>query len=245
MIKRSFDIAVAVCGIVPLLPVMFVIAAAVKLTSPGPVFYRQVRVGRNGRPFRIYKFRSMVCDAELRGGPLTVGGDARITPFGRFLRRHKLDEWPQLFNVLCGEMSLVGPRPEVPEFIEMYPESYKRILSVRPGMTSLTTLVFRNEEQLLAAVADPRRLYRETILPYKIMHASKSLQHQHLSEDVRTIVATIFNAAETITAEELDCAAADLPRLVRPASRKAPDFVPEADTAREYELAVSTSAGKT
>ncbi|MDO9694261.1 MAG: sugar transferase [Candidatus Latescibacteria bacterium] len=245
MIKRTFDITVAVCGIVPLLPVMIAVATAVKLTSPGPVFYRQVRVGRNGRPFRIYKFRSMVCDAESRGGSLTIGGDARITPVGRFLRRHKLDEWPQLFNVLRGEMSLVGPRPEVPEFIEMYPESYKRILMVRPGMTSRTTLAFRNEEQLLAAVADPRRLYREKILPYKIMHASKSLQHQHLSEDVRTIVATIFNVVETITAEELDRAAADLPRVVRPAGRKAPDFVPEADVALEYEYAGSASGGST
>lgn len=245
MVKRSFDIAVAVCGIVPLLPAMLAIATAVKLTSPGPVFYRQIRVGRNGRLFRIYKFRSMICDAELRGGPLTVGGDARITPVGRFLRRHKLDEWPQLFNVLRGEMSLVGPRPEVPEFIQMYPESFERILRVRPGMTSRTTLVFRNEEQLLATVPDPRRLYRERILPYKIMHASKSLQQQRLTEDVRTIVATIFNVAETITAEELERAAADLPRLVHTGSRKAPDFVPEAGAAREFEQAASASGGRT
>jgi lipopolysaccharide/colanic/teichoic acid biosynthesis glycosyltransferase len=244
MVKRSFDIVVAVCGVVPLLVAMLAIAIAVKLTSPGPVFFRQIRVGRNGQLFRIYKFRSMVCDAELLGGPLTVDGDARITPVGRFLRRNKLDEWPQLFNVLRGEMSLVGPRPEVPEFIQMYPESFERILRVRPGMTSRTTLVFRNEEQLLATVANPLRLYRERILPYKIMHASKALQQQHLAEDVRTIVATIFNVAETITAEELERVAADLPRLVHTGSRKAPDFVPEAGAARAFEHAASASGGR-
>jgi len=242
MVKRSFDIAVAVMGMLPLLPVMVAIATAVRLTSPGPVLYRQVRVGRHGRLFRICKFRSMVSGADRSGGPLTIGGDARITPVGRFLRRHKLDELPQLFNVLRGEMSLVGPRPEVPEFIRMYPESYERILQVRPGMTSRTTLAFRNEERLLAAVTNPRRWYCEKVLPCKIVHTSKHLQ-QHLVEDVRTIVATIFNVVEPVTVEEIERTAAELPRLIHARNRKAPGFAPATSIAGEFEQSAAASAG--
>ena len=189
-------------------------AVAVKLTSPGPILYRQERLGRWGRPFRIYKFRSMVRDAERRGGSLTVGGDDRITPVGRFLRRHKLDELPQLLNVLKGEMSMVGPRPEVPEYAEMFPESYRRILQVRPGITHHATLIFRNEERLLASSSDPRRLYLERIMPYKVMLYVQGLRRQSVASDVSTIVATVLNVARAITAEELERAVADMPHLV-------------------------------
>jgi lipopolysaccharide/colanic/teichoic acid biosynthesis glycosyltransferase len=166
--KRLFDIAASALGILLLSPVFLFFGLAVRLSGPGPVLFRQERVGLHGRVFRIAKFRSMVQDAERRGGKLTVGGDSRITPLGRFIRRHKIDELPQLFNVLRGDMSLVGPRPEVVELVHKYEDAYRPLLSVRPGITHRVTLMFRNEEEMLAGTSNPIKLYENNVMPTKI-----------------------------------------------------------------------------
>ena len=210
MFKRISDFLTAAAGLVLLAPVFVLVAVAVKLDSDGPVFFRQERLGRHGVLFRIFKFRSMVSDADQRGGKLTVGGDTRVTRVGGFLRRHKLDELPQLINVLRGEMSMVGPRPEVPEYAEMFPVEFKRILEVRPGITHRTTLLFRNEEELLATTLDPAETYVQTIMPAKMRLYIDALGEQSVMEDVRTIVETVFRVGETITARDL---ALDIPRI--------------------------------
>ncbi|MBU0742296.1 sugar transferase [bacterium] len=217
MIKRTIDIVVSAPGLVLLAPLLALIAAAVKATSPGPALFRQERLGWQGRRFRIYKFRSMVRDADRLGGTLTVGGDVRITPFGRFLRRYKLDELPQLLNVLRGEMSLVGPRPEVPEYADMFPRSYERILQVKPGITHSATLFFRNEERLLSRAVDPRALYVERVMPYKMMLYVEEMRRQSMLRDVLTIIDTILRITRTVTMAELDSFADRLPRVVGPA----------------------------
>ena len=187
-------------GLAVIWPVLLVIAVGVKLSSPGPVLFRQQRLGRGGHPFRICKFRSMT--VQNTGPSVTAGGDARVTPFGRFLRRTKLDELPQLLNVLAGQMSFVGPRPEVPEFAELYPQEYARILKVRPGITHPGTLRFRREEEILATRPDTRRFYIDEILPAKIA-AYEAVLEQGLLQDIRTIVETIapFMAAEPLGPE--------------------------------------------
>lgn len=168
MTKRLFDIGCAGLGLVVLSPVLALVALAVKLTSRGPALFRQQRVGRGGRPFRILKFRTMVQDAEARGGQITAAGDRRITPLGRLLRASKLDELPQLINVVRGEMSLVGPRPEVPRYVARYTEEQRRVLEVRPGITDWASLAYRHESELLASALDPERTYVEEIMPHKI-----------------------------------------------------------------------------
>src|SRR6266566_5686050 len=143
MAKRGFDLVVAAVGLVVLAPAFLLIALLIKRNSAGPVFYQGERVGRNGSRFRIYKFRTMVADADRRGPGITVSGDPRVTRLGRRLRRSKLDELPQLFNVIRGEMSLVGPRPEIPEIVDRYPPLFQRLLALRPGMTSPASLAYR------------------------------------------------------------------------------------------------------
>lgn len=170
MVKRGFDALVALAALLALWPLGLVLALAIKLDSPGPVFFRQERVGRHGRLFRIHKFRTMrTAAAGSACAPLiTAAGDARITRVGRVLRRHKLDELPQLIDVLRGRMGLVGPRPEVPCYMALYPpEARRAILSVRPGITDPASIAFRNEEALLAAAADPHRFYIDTLMPLK------------------------------------------------------------------------------
>jgi len=167
------------------------VAASVALDSPGPVFFRQVRVGRGFRPFRIIKFRTMVEDAARRGGPLSIGADPRVTRVGRWLRRLKLDELPQLFNVLAGDMSLVGPRPEVPEYVERYRADYADILTVRPGMTDLASLKYRDESALLAAAADPGAEYVRVILPDKIRLAREYVRRSSVLFDLSLILRTL------------------------------------------------------
>lgn len=166
--KRLFDSVVACTGLCVLSPVLAVLALLVKLSSAGPVFFRQQRVGCGGKSFRILKFRSMYLNAEQQGLPITAGGDSRITPFGRVMRRFKLDELPQLWNVLKGDMSFVGPRPEVPEYVQHYSSLQRQVLLVRPGITDLASLAYRQEEQILADQADPDRYYREVVLPHKL-----------------------------------------------------------------------------
>jgi lipopolysaccharide/colanic/teichoic acid biosynthesis glycosyltransferase len=143
MIKRLFDLMAAGTALVILSPVLAVIAFLIRWDSAGPVFFRQVRIGRSGKPFSILKFRTMVADAEKRGGEITFGGDRRITAFGAFLRRYKLDELPQLINILRGDMSLVGPRPEVPTYVALWPEDVRtEVLSMRPGLTDLASIIY-------------------------------------------------------------------------------------------------------
>ena len=169
--RRVLDLVVAIPAVIVLLPVFVVVAAWIKLDSRGPVFFLQERVGLGGRSFRIFKFRTMVIDAEQRGTQITIGRDPRITPSGHFLRKYRLDELPQLFNVLKGEMSIVGPRPEVPRYVAFYNDEQRQILNFRPGLTSPATIEFSNESEVLsqnADPADPEAYYRTELMPAKI-----------------------------------------------------------------------------
>ncbi len=191
MQKRIMDILGAGGGLIFFAPFLTIIAIAIKLTSPGPVFFRQERVGHNGRIFRIYKYRSMRVDSHLNGTTLTVGGDHRVTRLGAFLRLHKLDELPQLINVLFGDMSLVGPRPEVKEYVDLFPLEYARVLTVRPGITHQGTLMFRNEEAILAGAKDPRARYMRFVMPLKLKIYQDQLE-QPIIEELKIILATVF-----------------------------------------------------
>ncbi len=193
--RRILDVVCAGSGLVFLLPLLAAIAIAIRVTSPGPVLFRQVRVGLHGRRFRIFKFRTMVADAEARGLRFTVGGDVRVTPVGAFLRRHKLDELPQLLNVLAGDMALVGPRPEVPEYVEQFREQFAPVLTVRPGITHRASLLFSNEEQLLARANDPERYYLEHVMPRKLSLYRRDLARASVRNDIRTILATVRRVA--------------------------------------------------
>jgi lipopolysaccharide/colanic/teichoic acid biosynthesis glycosyltransferase len=191
--KRALDVVGAVVGLVFLLPAFVLIAIAIKLDSPGPVLFRQERVGKGGRPFRIFKFRSMVAHAAQVGSALTVRADKRITRVGAFLRRSKLDELPQLLNVLGGDMSLVGPRPEVPEFMKLYtPERRALIISMRPGMTDYAAILFRDEGSLLDQGCDPVEVYRHQIMPMKFAHYERYSCEIGILNDLRIILATIL-----------------------------------------------------
>jgi lipopolysaccharide/colanic/teichoic acid biosynthesis glycosyltransferase len=188
MAKRAFDLSVAALALLVLWPLLGALALWVKLDSPGPVFFRQERVGQGGRLFRIHKFRSMVADAPARGLALTVGADARITRAGAVLRRTRLDELPQLLDVLLGHMSLVGPRPEVPRYVAHYPPGLReRALAVRPGLTDPSSLQWLDEAAVLAAAADPEREYVERILPAKLQAAVDYAEHATLASDLRVL----------------------------------------------------------
>ena len=187
--KRAFDLLGAGLALLLLAPLMVVVALWIKLDSPGPVFFRQQRVGRHGVPFLIHKFRTMRADAE--GLPLTVGDDPRITRAGRFLRRTRLDELPQFIDVLQGTMSLVGPRPEVPRYVALYPPALRdRVLAVRPGLTDPASLAFIDEAALLAAAADPEREYVERILPAKLQRAAEYAETASLATDLAVLART-------------------------------------------------------
>ena len=191
--KRLFDILFVIPGIIFLTPVFLICSIWIKFDSEGPVFFRQVRVGQHGRYFRIFKFRTMVLDAEKQGSKITVGGDSRITSSGRFLRKYKLDELPQLFNVIKGEMSLVGPRPEVPEYVLHYPAEIRDIvLSVPPGITDLASITFRNENELLAKAEDPHQAYIENVLPIKLDYYVKYVSERNIWRDLMLILRTFF-----------------------------------------------------
>ena len=168
LLKRLFDVVASGCGLLVLSPLFLLLAVWIKLDSAGPVFYRQTRVGRYNRDFRLYKFRSMRMGAD-RQGLITVGGhDPRITQSGYFIRKYKLDELPQLINVFIGDMSLVGPRPEVRKYVDMYTPEQLHVLDVRPGITDMASIRYRNENELLAQAADPDRYYVEVIMPDKL-----------------------------------------------------------------------------
>lgn len=188
MVKRLFDILFSAVTLVVLLPLMLAVALWIKIDSSGPIFFRQVRVGRDGRPFRIYKFRSMRVEAQGRGPQLTVGDDARITHVGTVIRRYKIDEFPQFINVLLGDMSLVGPRPEVPRYVSLYPPAVRDVvLSVRPGITDLASIAYRDESDLLGASADPERTYVEQVLPAKLALCERYVRERSFLGDLAII----------------------------------------------------------
>jgi lipopolysaccharide/colanic/teichoic acid biosynthesis glycosyltransferase len=192
MAKRIFDVTLAGLGLLLLSPLLLVLAVWVKLDSPGPVFFRQQRVGRFGVPFRIHKFRTMAHDPAQRGPQITVSGDPRVTRAGSWLRGHKLDELPQLIDVLQGSMSLVGPRPEVPRYVAMYPAALRdKVLSVRPGITDLASIEFRDENALLSKAADPEREYAEVVLPAKLRYAAEYVDQASITTDMRLIALTL------------------------------------------------------
>ncbi|HAW94449.1 MULTISPECIES: sugar transferase [unclassified Arsukibacterium] len=192
MLKRLFDIVFATVGLLLLLPLLIVIAIWIKLDSPGPVFFRQQRVGRFGKEFRIHKFRTMRVNAET-SGRLTVGKDSRITRSGHFLRKSKIDELPQLIDVVTGKMSLVGPRPEVQEFIDCYPDSVrKEVLSVRPGITDRASIEMVDENEILANYPDPRQAYIDHILPVKQRYYVEYVRKHGVVTDIKIILDTLL-----------------------------------------------------
>lgn len=191
--KRLFDLIVTVPAMLVALPFMLIIAVWVKFGDGGPVLYVQQRVGKRGRLFGILKFRTMVVNSDSAGPAVTAKNDSRITPVGRILRKSKLDELPQLFNVIMGDMSLVGPRPEVLEYIDCYPQAAKeKVLSVRPGITDRAAIEFRNEETLLANSSNPERTYVEEVLPVKIDYYLQYVSNRTFLGDIRILLKTIM-----------------------------------------------------
>jgi len=168
LVKRAFDVGVSLIAIILLSPVVLVLAAIIKISSPGPTFYRGIRIGLHGVPFRIFKLRTMVVNAEELGGSATAQDDPRITPIGHFIRRHKLDELPQFINVLAGDMSLVGPRPEVKKYVDMYTQEEKQLLYLRPGITDWASIWNSNEAAVLEGSSEPELAYEKLIRPTKV-----------------------------------------------------------------------------
>ena len=192
--KRALDFLAAAVGLVLLSPVLALVACCIKLTSRGPVLYPQIRIGQGARPFQILKFRSMTTQNSNSGLKITIAGDSRVTAVGKFLRRYKIDELPQLWNVIRGDMSLVGPRPEVPVYVGDYTREQRTVLSARPGITDPASLAYRHEEEILADQADPEQFYRTKTLPDKLALNRAYLEKITLQNDVRIIVKTIFSS---------------------------------------------------
>jgi len=192
MSKRCFDIFFSFLGLLLIAPLLTVVAILIKFDSPGPVFFRQVRVGKDEKEFRIFKFRSMYIDSDKRGPLITVGDrDPRITKMGSIVRKYKIDELPQLINVLLGDMSFVGPRPEVSKYTKLYNSTQKRVLSVRPGITDPSSIQFRNENQLLEGATDPEKKYIEELMPQKVALSLDYIDRRSLYQDVKIILKTI------------------------------------------------------
>ncbi len=189
--KRIFDFIASLIGLIFLLPLFIIIAIIIKLTSPGPVFFVQKRMGKDFKEFNLYKFRSMVVDADKKGLLITSGDDKRITKIGKILRKTKLDELPQLINVLKGDMSLVGPRPEVKKYVEIKKDDYKNILKIRPGITDLAAINFKNEEEILKQYPDKEKAYIEIILPEKIKLYYEYMNNITFINDIKLILKTI------------------------------------------------------
>lgn len=193
--KRIFDIVASGCGLLVLLPLFAVLAVWIKLDSAGPVFYRQTRVGRNNKDFRLFKFRSMRVGADKQG-LITVGGhDPRITRSGYFIRKYKLDELPQLINVFIGDMSLVGPRPEVRKYVDMYTPEQMHVLDVRPGITDMASIRYRNENELLETAADPDKYYVEVIMQDKLRLNLEYVAKHSFWLDLKLIFSTFYTIA--------------------------------------------------
>lgn len=191
--KRIFDLIFTIPGLIVLSPLLLVIACWIKLDSEGPIFFKQERVGKNGKLFKVMKFRTMISDAEKIGPLITTRNDCRITRVGIFLRRTKLDELPQLLNVIKGEMSLVGPRPEVPKYVEHYPDDIReKVLSVLPGITDMASIEFKNENSLLESSEDSERTYIEDILPIKLNYYIEYVKNRSILGDIMLIFRTII-----------------------------------------------------
>ena len=190
MLKRIFDIILSLLGLIILLPFMLIIAILIKLDSKGPIFFKQVRVTKNGREFEIFKYRTMRVGSD-KYSQITVGKDNRITKIGAFLRKYKLDEIPQLINVLLGDMSLVGPRPEVPQYVVLYTDEQKEILKVRAGITDYASIEFSDENDLLASEEDPEKAYIEKVMPKKIELNKKYITEISILTDIKIILLTI------------------------------------------------------
>lgn len=202
--KRIFDLVASLAGLVLLLPVFLLVAILIKRDSAGPVFYRQTRIGRGGEPFRIHKFRTMAPDTSANNLQLTVGADPRITRTGQWLRKYKLDELPQLIDVVRGKMSLVGPRPEVPRYVEHYSRKQKDIvLSVRPGITDNASIEYRDENDILAESDDPEQDYIEKILPIKLEYYLRYVSKRSMMGDIAIILRT-FRAVLRYFSKQVD-----------------------------------------
>lgn len=193
MAKRCFDWLASSFGLLILSPFFIFLAFWIKMDSKGPVFFRQERVGRYGKTFRIHKFRTMVTDAEKRGLQITVGVDARVTKIGHFLRKYKIDELPQLIDVWVGHMSLVGPRPEVPHYVSCYPENLRNVvLAVRPGITDRASIEFKDENEILGKAAEPNKAYIEEVLPIKLKYYVEYVENRTFFGDIIIIFRTFF-----------------------------------------------------
>ena len=199
-LKRVFDIVASFCGIVILFPLIIIVSILIKITSKGPVLFKQVRVTKNGKLFKIYKFRTMRENSE-GNKQITVGKDNRITGIGHILRKTKLDELPQLFNILKGEMSLVGPRPEVPKYVELYTDEQREILKVPAGITDYASIYFSNESELLGEVENPEEFYIKKIMPYKIELNKKYINEIGIMTDIKIIILTILKILGLIELE--------------------------------------------
>jgi lipopolysaccharide/colanic/teichoic acid biosynthesis glycosyltransferase len=191
-IKRVFDFVVSLLGIILLCPLFLLIALIIKMDSNGPVLFKQIRIGKDEEKFKIFKFRTMIVDAEKKGMQITVGKDSRITKIGQLLRKTKVDELPQLINVLIGDMSFVGPRPEVPKYVDMYDMQQRKILKVRPGITDLASIEYRDENTLLAKSNNPEKIYIEEIMPRKINLNTEYIKRMSVWYDVKLITKTIL-----------------------------------------------------
>lgn len=199
MIKRGFDIFFSSLGVVICSPIFLALSIAIRLESRGPVFYRGVRVGMHGKPFRIYKFRSMVTDAEMLGASSTHQADPRLTRCGKYIRKFKLDELSQLINVFLGDMSIVGPRPEVQKFVDIYTEEEKQILSLRPGITDWSSIKFHNEAEIIEAsgIPDADEAYEKLIRPEKLRLQLKYIKERNLLVDIKIVVSTVLTLFST------------------------------------------------
>ena len=192
VVKRIFDFICSTLGLIILSPVFIVIVIKIKTDSNGPVFFKQIRVGEKEKEFEILKFRTMVVDAEKLGRQITVGNDSRITKVGGFLRKYKLDELPQLINVFKGDMSLVGPRPEVPRYVKLYNEEQRKVLEVKPGITDLASIRYRDENDLLGEAENPDDLYINTIMPDKLALNLVYINKNNIFFDIYIILKTII-----------------------------------------------------
>lgn len=193
--KRVFDICFSSIGLLILSPLFIAVVLLIKLDSEGPAFFRQERVGKNFKPFRICKFRTMIEGAEKKGTLITVDGDRRITKIGKFLRKYKIDELPQLFNVLKGEMSFVGPRPEVQKYVQLFESDYRKLLMVRPGITDPASITYSNEENVLFSSKCGEEYYKERILPEKIKLSLRYAEKHNVITDLKLIFQTILKAS--------------------------------------------------
>ncbi|MCE5219906.1 MAG: sugar transferase [Clostridium sp.] len=192
IVKRIFDFICSTLGLIVLSPVLLAIAIKIKTGSDGPIFFKQIRVGEKNKEFEILKFRTMVVDAEKLGRQITVGNDNRITKIGAFLRKYKLDELPQLINVFKGDMSLVGPRPEVPRYVKYYNEEQRKVLEVKPGITDLASIRYRDENDLLGGAANPDEFYINTIMPDKLALNLEYINNNNVFVDIYIILKTII-----------------------------------------------------